>query len=209
MDHRGWGENFEQPWITQAWSQGFNTAYQRMAEEAAGAGAHGIIGVVDTVSSLIDRSIREFHIYGTAVVVDGAPSPPAIWTSYLAGQRLAKLIEAGFMPTSIVASMASVRVWAVCVTEMLMHGQYTMGGVQAGSEIAQISDAQMQARRLARDHIKASLGTDTLHGADLQVGWHDVAEGDYEIDCVLRGTRVRRFKPADPLPPPELTVRML
>jgi hypothetical protein len=209
LDHRSWGENFEQRWIAAAWANGFNTAYQRMVEEAAEAGAHGIIGLVDTSTQLIDRSIREFHIYGTAVVVEGEPCPPAIWSSYLAGQRLAKLIEAGFMPTSVVAAMASVRVWAVCVTESLMRGGYPINSsTYTGSEITQISDAQMQARRLARDHVKSSLGPDTLHGADLEVGWRDVGEGDYEVDCVLRGTRVRRFKAADPLPPPDQTVRL-
>lgn len=209
MDHRSFGENFEQRWVSDVWAQGFNTAFTRMLEEAAAAGAHGVIGVVDTVSSLIDRSIREFHVYGTAVTVEGAPAPPAIWSTYLAGQRLAKLIEAGFMPTSVVASIASVRVWAVCVTQALMAGGYQTGGWSAPTgEITQVSDAQMQARRLVRDHVKSQIGTDTLHGADLKVAWREVGEGDYELDAVLRGTRVRRVRPADPLPPPRLTVRL-
>ncbi|HET9078331.1 MAG TPA: heavy metal-binding domain-containing protein [Acidimicrobiales bacterium] len=214
-EHRVWGENFEQRWIRQAWHQGFDTAYQRMVEEARAAGAHGVIGVVDTSRSLVDRSIREFHIYGTAVVVDGSPAGP-VWTSYLAGSRLAKLIESGFMPVAVVASMASVRMWAVCVTEYLMKGQsYGYGSVSgyppgayggSGGEIGQMADAQMQARRVARDHARYDLGRDTLHGASLDVGQWEVGPGDLEVDCILRGTRVRRFRPADPLPPPRLTV---
>ena len=47
------------------------------------------------------------------------------WTTYLAGQRLTKSIEAGYMPVAVVASLASVRVWAYCMTEYLMEG--TMG----------------------------------------------------------------------------------
>lgn len=209
-DHRGWGENYDQSWVAQTWNQGFNTAYQRMIEEAAEAGAHGVIGVVDTSSELIDSSLREFHVYGTAVVVDGEPTPPAIWTSYLSGQRLAKLLEAGFMPTSIVASMASVRMWAVCVTESLMRGGFMQygTGVPPGSEITQLADAQMQARRLARDQVKSALGDDNLHGADMRVAMHEVGEGDVQVDCVLRGTRVHRYRAAEPLPPPQLTVRV-
>jgi hypothetical protein len=207
-DHRMWGANVEQGWMTRTWHEGFDTAYQRMIEEAREAGAHGVIGVVDTSSTLIDRSIREFHIYGTGVVVEGEPRPERIWTSYLAGARLGKLVESGFMPVSIVASMASVRVWGVCVTEQLMRGGYaTMGGVTPGAEITQVADAQMQARRLARDQVKSGLAKDNLHGADLQVGVHEMGEGDMEVDCILRGTRVHRFRPADPLPPPLLTVR--
>ncbi len=210
MDHRSFGENFEQRWVSDVWSQGFNTAFARMIEEAEAAGAHGIVGVVDTVSSLIDRSIREFHVYGTAVAVEGAARPPSIWSTYLAGQRLAKLVEAGFTPVSVVASIASVRVWAVCVTQALMAGGYQTGGWSAPTgEVTQISDAQMQVRRLVRDHVKSQIGADTLHGADLAAAWRDIGEGDYELQAVLRGTRVRRVRPADPLPPPKLTVRLV
>lgn len=207
-DHRLWGENYDQSWVARTWNEGFNTAYHRMLEEAAEAGAHGIIGVVDRSSELIDRDIREFHIYGTAVVVDGSPPPERIWTSYLAGQRLAKLLEAGFMPTSVVASMASVRMWAVCVTESLMRGGSLMNApVQPGDQITQLADAQMQARRLVRDQVKSALGEDNLHGADLQASVREMGEGDVQVDCVLRGTRVHRFRPAQPLPAPQLTVR--
>lgn len=207
-DHRAWGENYDQSWVARTWNEGFNTAYQRMLEEAAEAGAHGVVGVVDRSSELVDRDIREFHIYGTAVVLDGSPPPERIWTSYLAGQRLAKLVEAGFMPTSIVASMASVRMWAVCVTEALMRGGVTFGApVQAGGEITQLADAQMQARRLVRDQVKSALGRDNLHGADMRVSVREAGAGDVQVDCILRGTRVHRFRAAEPLPPPQLTVR--
>lgn len=209
-EHRIFGENFEQPWKTQAWATGFNTAYKRMVDEAREAGAHGIIGIVDTTNTLTDNSIHEFHVYGTAVVAEG--QPPANgqepWTTYLAGQRLAKLLEAGLVPVSLVASMASVRIWAVCVTEMMMHGSAMAGSYAGAGEITQISDAQMQVRDLARDHVKTTLGADGLHGADLDVTWHDVAEGDFEVEAILRGTRVHRARDAEPLPPPELIVRM-
>ena len=133
------------------------------------AGAHGIVGVVDTTSHLIDNGIREFHIYGTAVVVEGAAAPASIWTTYLAGQRLAKLLEAGLMPVSVVASMASVRIWPVCVTEILLSGGYdSWGAVQPGGDIDQVADAQMDARRLARDHVKHLLVQDALHGAKME-----------------------------------------
>jgi hypothetical protein len=208
-DHRSWGENFEQPGVTQAWSEGFNNAYRRMVEEAQDAGAHGIIGVIDTSRPLIENGIREFHIYGTAVVVDGAPPPENIWTCYLAGQRLAKLIEAGLMPLAVVASFASVRVWAVCATEILLRGGYDgWGVVQPVEEITQMAEAQMQARRRSRDHIKALLGRDALHGATMDANWREIGEGDYEIDCTLRGTRVRRFKATNPLPTPLPTVSL-
>lgn len=213
-EHRSWGYNYEQRWLTQTWHEGFNQAYQRMLEEAAAAGAHGVIGVVDTAQSFIDAALREFHIFGTAVAVDGRddrPPPAGIWTSYLAGQRLAKLMESGFMPTSVTASMASVRMWAVCLTEIGMRGGYSSrvgAAYQSTGAIGQLADAQMQARRLARDHVKAGLGSDSLYGVDLRSGIFEAGEGDVEVDCVLRATKVRRVRAADPLPPPQLTVRL-
>jgi hypothetical protein len=37
----------------------------------------------------------------------------------------------------------------------------------------------------------------------------EVGEGDQEIQCLLRGNRVRRFKDFDPVPVPRPTVRLL
>lgn len=206
-EHRTWGQNSEQTWITEAWATGFNTAYHRMVEEATQAGAHGVVGVVDTARRILEGGIQEFHIYGTAVVVDGEQPPPRIWTSYLAGERLAKLIEAGLFPVSVAASMASILVQAVCATETLLHGSWdTYGIVNTTDEITQMADAEMQARRLARDRVRSTLGSDRLHGAGLETGWREIGAGLFERDCVLRGTRVRRFRDAEPLEPPRPVV---
>ena len=36
-EHRTWGQNLEQPWVEEAWAQGYGAAYGRMLEEADGA----------------------------------------------------------------------------------------------------------------------------------------------------------------------------
>jgi len=215
-EHRIWGQNYQQPWVESAWAQGFGSAYTRMVEEAAEVGAHGVIGVVDSTRHLADMNVTEFHILGTAVVVEDAAAPPGgqPWTTYLAGQRLAKLVESGFMPMSVVASLASVRVWAYCVTEMLMEGNVGtlagFGGVASMpvTEVEQLSRAHVAARSLAREHVRSRLGTDTLQGALVVANTQRLAQGDEVIECTLRGTRVRRFKDFDPLPAPRPTVRL-
>jgi hypothetical protein len=211
-EHRIWGQNYQQPWVESAWAQGFGSAYARMVEEAGEVGAHGIIGVVDTTRHLAEMNVTEFHILGTAVVVEGAAPPPGAtpWTTYLAGQRLAKLVEAGYMPVSVVASLASVRVWAYCVTEMLMEGTMSRygGGYMPVSEVEQLSRAHIAARSLAREHVRGQLGNDTLQGAVIVANTQSLAQGDEVIECALRGTRVRRFKDFDPLPAPRPTVRL-
>jgi len=210
-EHRGWGQNYEQSWIEDAWREGFNSAYGRMLEEATAAGAHGIVGLIDTSERLSDMGVLEFRVQGTAVrVVDGPPPAEGRpWTTYLAGQRLAKLVEAGYAPVSIAASVASVRVWAYCITEYLTEGTNTGWGNQvAGAEIEQVAKAQMAVRRLAREHVRAQLGGDSLHGASMVTSERELGQGDAELQCILRGNRVRRFKPFDPMPIPRPTVRL-
>ncbi len=211
-EHRTWGQNYEQTWVEEAWLSGFNAAFGRMIEEAEEVGAHGVIGVTDTSHNLADMRVAEFHVLGTAVVVEGAPPPPKglPWSTYLAGQRLAKLLEAGFMPISVVATIASVRVWAYCITEYLMEGgAYAWGqSLSSTTEIEQVSEARLAARALARDHARRQLGTDTLQGITFSATEREVGAGDQVVECTLRGTRVRRFKDFDPIPPPRPTVRL-
>lgn len=210
-EHRSWGQNFEQQWVEQAWSQGFGNAYSRMLEEAQTAGAHGVVGVVDTSSRLADLGVLEFYVRGTAVrVVDGTPPPDdRPWTTYLAGQRLAKLIEAGYAPVSVAAAVASVRMWAYCITEYLLGGSGSVwAGQQSVAEITQVAAAQMAARQIAREHVRAQLHGDSLHGAQMVVSEQELGEGDQEIQCILRGNRVRRFRDFDPIPVPRPTVRL-
>jgi Putative heavy-metal-binding len=211
-EHRGWGQNYEQSWIEDAWKAGFGSAIRRMIEEAAAIGAHGIVGVVDTTQPLAGQNVLEFRAQGTAVVVEEGP-PPAEgrpWTTYLAGQRLAKLVEAGYAPVSIAASVASVRVWANCITAYLTEGS-NQGWAQrqsSGAEIEQTARAHMAVRRIARERVRSQLGVDSLHGASMSTSQRQLGEGDAELQCILRGNRVRPFKTFDPMPAPRPTVRL-
>jgi uncharacterized protein YbjQ (UPF0145 family) len=211
-EHRTWGQNLEQPWVEGAWGQGFGSAYSRLMEEAKEVGAHGVIGIVDTARPLVESNVSEFHIVGTAVVVEDAPPPKGgePWSTYLAGQRLAKLIEAGFMPVSVVAAMASIRIWAYCMTEYLMEGRaynWSQGGVLV-REVDQVTNGQVAVRELAREHVRRQLGGDVLHGASVVSHEREISAGDQVLECTLRGNRVRRFKDFDPMAPPQPTVRL-
>jgi hypothetical protein len=210
-EHRFWGQNYQQTWIENSWNEGFSSAYSRMLEEASDLHADGVVGVLDAQSSLSDAGIIEFHLTGTAVKLKGAPvatTPP--WTTYLAGARLAKLFEAGFAPVSVIATVSSVRVWAYCMTEFLMGG---VGGFVtnqnfAPQEIDQIVRAQSAARSIARKNVRDQLHGDSLHGADLSVMEREFEKGDLEVQTLLRGNRVRRFKAFEALPVPQPTVRL-
>ncbi len=208
LEHR-WGSNYEQPWVESAWSQGFGSAYRRMVEEAEQAGAHGIIDVVDDASYMTEQSVVEFHVTGTAVAVEDHEGQAPLWSTYLAGQRLAKLFEAGMAPVSVAAGLSSVMMWPNCQTEYLLGGgggSMWVGPYQ--DEITQVTNAETAARRLVRAAVSAQLGPDILHGARFSVSRRAAGGGGHVIECTLRGTRVRHFKDFDPLPPPTPTVRL-
>jgi len=210
-EHRMWGQNYQQTWIENSWNEGFSSAYARMLEEASDLHADGVVGVLDTQSSLTDAGIIEFHLTGTAVKLKGAPvaaTPP--WTTYLAGARLAKLFEAGFAPVSVIATVSSIRVWAYCMTEYLMGGggAFALNQNFAPQEIGQIVRAQIAARTIARKNVRDQLHGDSLHGADLSVMEREFEGGDLEVQTLLRGNRVRRFKTFEALPVPQATVRL-
>jgi uncharacterized protein YbjQ (UPF0145 family) len=207
-EHPSRGFNVEATGIESVWAEGYNTTFRRMLEEAEALGAHGVIGVVDATKSLIGPYVREFHLLGTAVVLDRQPAPEQVWSTYLAGSKLGKLLEAGLMPLSIVGAFAAVTVLPSCVTEIQEHGRYdNYGVVPPYGEITQLADAHTDARRLVRDHLKSVLGDGALHGADLQVTEDNVV-GRTTINAIMRGTKVRRFKDVDPLPMPVPTVHL-
>lgn len=207
-EHPYRGYNVEATGVEGVWSTGYNATYIRMMEEAEALGAHGVIGVTDATRPLLGPDVREFHLLGTAVVLDGAPPPERPWSTYLAGSKLGKLFEAGLEPVSVVGALAAVTIVPSCVTELQEHGSFDRYGVVSPiGEIIQLSDAYTAARRLARDHVKSTLGSDSLHGADLEVSEGRVGNRAI-ISAVLRGTRVRRVRDAEPLPLPVPTVHI-
>ncbi len=104
--------------------------------------------------------------------------------------------------------MSSVRVWANCITEYLTEGGTSNWGSTPGAEIEQTAKAHMAVRRIARERVRSTLDTDSLHGASMVTTERGLGQGDAELQCILRGNRVRRFKPFDAMPIPRPTVRL-
>jgi putative heavy-metal-binding protein len=208
-EHRTYGFNAEQSWAEEVWESSWHLARQRMVEEAEAAGAHGVIGVVDEVRQLLGWGVTEFRMSGTAVRVPGAARPKEPFTTFLAGQRLTKLLEAGFAPVSVAAALSSVQMYGYCLTHYQMAGtavnSWSSSGVHA---IAQVNKAQRAARHVVRERIRHQLGSDSLHGAVLEQYEEEMGEGDLSIQCLMKGTRVRRYKAFDPLAEAEPVVRL-
>jgi uncharacterized protein YbjQ (UPF0145 family) len=214
-EHRMYGANYELTWLEESWATGWNLAMARMVDEARALGATGIVGVFDAMGPFVGGMTVEFRASGTAVVVEGVPTPPDPFSTYLSGQRLAKLIEAGFAPVSVVATLSAVRMLGSCITHYQLAGANVgtwygpaAAGVAGVGPVDQVNRAEAAARRLARERVRAQLGPDVLHGASLERTEREIGEGDLSIHCTLKGTRVRRFKDYDPLPDAAPVVRL-
>lgn len=214
-EHRMYGANYELTWLEESWGTGWGLAMQRMIDEAKELGATGVVGVVDAMRPLVGGGTAEFRANGTAVVVPDSPHLVTPFSTYLSGQRLAKLIEAGFAPVSVVATLSAVRMLGYCITHYQLAGStagawYGAGasGVSGVGPVDQVNRAEAAARRLARERVRSQLGADILHGATLECAEREIGEGDLSIQCTLKGTRVRGFKDFDPLPDAAPVVRL-
>lgn len=81
--------------------RGYGTALRRMTEEAAAMDADGVVGVRLSVSHLGGEN-REFLALGTAVRARSRHRPGRVFTTDLAGQDMAKLLAAGWVPGAVI-----------------------------------------------------------------------------------------------------------
>ncbi len=214
-EHRMYGLNYQKTWIEEAWTETFAAAKRRLLSEAAALGAHGVIDVVDRSIHHAENATFEIALSGTAVAIEGVARPEVPFTTFLAGQKLNKLVEAGFAPVDIALGITAVGVIASCITEYQTRGGGIAfggnvggwGGSQTG-EIEQVVRAQGAARRLVRERVRSELNGDTLHGASLSVRTIESSEGP-QIEALIRGNRVRSFKAFAALAPPRPVVQLV
>lgn len=86
--------------------QGWNTALQRLREEAKAAGANAVIDVkMRTVPLNIEKSM-DFTLLGTAVQIDGLPPSSNPVISTVSALEFVKLLDAGIVPVGIAVGAA-------------------------------------------------------------------------------------------------------
>ncbi len=212
-EHRRYGMNYQKSWIEESYLSALRSATERLLHEARKLGAHGVIGVIDRPSYHSETSSFEISLSGTAVTIEGAVAPAVPFTTFLAGQKLNKLVEAGFAPVEILIGIASIGVMASCITEyQLTGGGFSLAagggwGAAPGGEIEQVVEAQTAARSIVRQRVRDQLGGDILHGASLMVRSNETQEGP-QIEATLRGNRVRHFKEFTQIDPPSPVVHL-
>ena len=197
-----------QGWVGQvrdlddAWTQAHRTALSRMLDEAANLGAHGVVGVKTDISHPTNENSCEVHLYGTAVVIANAAPPRQLWSTQLAGHKLAKLVEIGFVPSSVAYSRCTAIMAEGCYMEY-----YGSGRCGTGYVISPLEDAHKLARLRAIEGAVQMSPDSSLYDVRMDVVEAERYRNTY-VMCSLFGSLVRRARAAVPVTPPVPTVSL-
>lgn len=130
-------------------------AIQRLRDEAAVLGAHGVLGV-QIRSRRLSETLVEFALVGTAVRVDGHSRPQVPFTSLLGAQEFLMLKDAGYWPVELIFG-------ACCFTSTFYNN--SIWGLAGGNrEMSYATHALRSAQRLARDRLAAACKRAGGHG---------------------------------------------
>jgi hypothetical protein len=204
----GYGNNDHRPgWLgvhatlDQAWSGAFSTAMQRLVAEAEQAGAQGIVGIQVDMSHPTNQNSSEVHLWGTAVRVPGA-TPGPIWTTRIAGHKLAKLVEAGYVPAQVIYARCTGVMYEGCYME-----HYGPQMVAPATPLAPIQDVHNLARTRALQEATRLTNGQSLYDVELSANEMEGGDTTYVTVQVL-GSVVRRVRPTLPLAVPITTLSL-
>lgn len=185
-----------------AWVSAHQTALGRMLEEAANLGAHGIVGVHTDMGHPTNEQSCEVHLYGTAVSVEGARAPQHPWATQLAGHKLAKLIESGFVPSTVAYTRCTAMMAEGCNMEV-----YGSGRCPTGYLIKPLQETHELARSGAIDAARQVAGGGSMY--DVRMAVHEAERyGATYVTCSLLGSVVRAVRPTLPIATPVATVNL-
>lgn len=188
-------------------------ALDRMRQEAAVLGAHGVAGVRLNLRAFEGQvNVIEFTAIGTAIRRAGVEPLPRPFLSNLSGQDFAKLLHSGHAPAGLVMGLSVIHVHTGWGAQWNLSSWYN-------SEIGDFSLAVSEARHRALGRLRQDVAA---HGADGAVGsevglnvWRTTCSNntdveDHVVQFFILGTAVSGFDvPAEsgsPKPSMALTV---
>jgi uncharacterized protein YbjQ (UPF0145 family) len=165
--------------VSRAMAEARELALDRLRQEAAALGAHGVVSVQLTASRpQWAESIMEFQALGTAVSLPGLPVPERPFLGAVSAQDVEKLWAAGYLPMDLLVATTAYYVmtdWVSQSQEMSWTNQEVQGYSQAVYEARNyvLSGLHAMARGAGADGV---LGTE----------W-DLAVEEFEVERPLYG----------------------
>jgi uncharacterized protein YbjQ (UPF0145 family) len=186
--------------------RGYDTALGRMAHEAGAMQADGIVGVRLSVSHLGSGN-REFVALGTAVRARSQHRPGRVFTTDLAGQDVAKLLQAGWVPGALIYGISV----AVRHDDWRTQRQASWGA--GNTEVAGYTELVVHVRADARHRFEERARAAGVDGAivssmGLQIHHIEPAENhrDHVAEATVFGTALMSFHRGTTAPTRSLTI---
>jgi uncharacterized protein YbjQ (UPF0145 family) len=179
-----WGYTSEVTALSHAHKLARTTAVERLRQEAALLGAHGVIGVKIKRSSFNwSEDMTEFTAVGTAIRVPNSEcvkatiNPP--FTSTLSGQEFWQLYEAGYWPTSLVMGNCS---YYVQGGNQVRSAQLGFFSSMVNQELEVFSRGYSDARKIAVQRLWSDVAANGGDGAvDMDVDY-TIEKYEYEMN---------------------------
>lgn len=187
---------------------GFDTALARMTTEARAMGADGVVGVRLTRAAL-GESNQEFVALGTAVRARSAARPRQPFTTDLAGQDFAKLMQAGWVPVRIAIGIAVESRFVDWTSRSQMS--VMAGNVEVNAHTELINRVRSHARDRFRAHAKDARADGAIVASMDLRSWEQDA-GNTPLLCAessVFGTTIARFHQGRRAPTKALTIMPL
>jgi uncharacterized protein YbjQ (UPF0145 family) len=188
---------------------GYRTALARMVAEATAIGADGVVGVRLRVVHM-ENSNREFVALGTAVRARCATRPANVFTTELAGQDVAKLLRAGWVPAGIALGISV----AIRHDDWATRQQASWGS--GNTEVSGYTELVTHVRADARQRFHRSIGELGADGAvaselGLRIWEIEPAENhrDHIAEATVFGTAVAQFHRGTAAPTRSLSIMPL
>ena len=192
-----------QPYL-EALNMGYQTALDRMREEARMLGADGVVGV--RLSTAGVGGAEEFLAMGTAVRAQSTTRPKSVFTTELSGTDVAKLMLAGWVPVQLVWVGSAYAIYTGYNTQF--QTSFYAGNTEVDSYTALITRVRAGARRRFHDTV-ASVRADGSIVSHMGLSTWEPGERLVAALAVVSGTAIAQFHRAGPAPVRTLTVMPL
>jgi uncharacterized protein YbjQ (UPF0145 family) len=192
----------------QALYHGFDTALHRMAIEARGMGADGVVGIRLT-RDLLTEGAQEFVALGTAVRARSSARPANLFTTDLSGQDFAKLLQAGWVPARIAIGISVQSTFVDWNTQAQMS--IMAGNVEVSGYTRLVNNTRADARRQFVSHSRGANADGAIVASMGLNSWH-MEVGDSPLLCAeatIFGTTIARFHQGHRAPTSALTIMPL
>lgn len=177
--------------------RGYDTAIVRMLTEARDLGGDGVVGVRITERRMGEDN-REFMALGTAVRSLGKTHLKRPFATTLAGQDVAKLMMAGWVPAGICVGISVGVRHDDYQTRMAARAYTTNIEVPGYTEL--LNEVRSDARRELARRVAGFGAQGAILSGSLTTSIHEIEPGENHIDHIgvatVIGTAITRFDPS-------------